>query len=113
MSDSFVNTPIARVSFSRCSSEPKSSVGDAGASGGVAFATDGAAGAGFLDADAAVVPLGLAADRPEGAPGDAVVCEVAVGGDAGLAVGGAGGMGAGVTGAGAAGLGDTGAEGAD
>jgi hypothetical protein len=73
----------------------------------VAFAAAGATGAAFLGAGAAGVLLGFAADRPEGAPGGAVVGEVAAGGGAGLAVTG-GGVGVGLPGAGAAGAGGAG-----
>src|SRR5580692_6775584 len=104
-SESFVNTPMAFVSFKRCSSEPKSSVGVLGASAAAGFvACTGAGAAGFGWAAPVVAP-GVGSRRLEGVPGEAldealddellggvvaVVAAGATGAGTGAAAGGAG-----------------------
>jgi hypothetical protein len=96
--ESLVKTPMAFVSFKRCSSEPKSSVGALGDSGAAGFAAAaGADVAGFGCAAPEVWP-GFGSGRPAGALGAVPLAEGVAG--AFTAAGGTG------TGAGAGGAGD-------
>lgn len=105
-----MKTPIALVSFSRCSSEPKSRVCAIVDPGTVGLgAGSPAAGVGF-GAAVAAVSLGFETARPEGAAGEALIAEGVAGVGVATAAGTAAGTGAG-TGAGAVAGGGTGGAG--
>ena len=107
-----MKTPIALVSFSRCSSEPKSRVCAVVDPGTIGLAAgSAAAGVGFGVAVAAV-SLGFETARPEVAAGEALIAEgvagVGVATGAGAGAGAAAGTGAGAGGGtGGAGVGTT------